>query len=167
MGDKTQLLAFILASRYRKPWPILLGIFLATIANHSLAAAFGQWLSGLVAPTTLKWILALSFFGFGLWMLIPDKEDGLDQSSRFGPFLASFILFFLAEMGDKTQLATVALAAKYQNLISVTIGTTLGMMLADGAPVFLGDRITRYLPFKLLRFIAAALFMATAILLLF
>ncbi|GIL17360.1 MAG: UPF0016 family membrane protein [Oligoflexia bacterium] len=158
MGDKTQLLALILTARYKKPWTIMWGIFAATILNHGLAAAFGGHLSSLVEPNVLRWILGLTFIGFAVWVLIPDKDDGLDQIQDKGVFWTTLTTFFLAEMGDKTQLATIALGAKYQNVILVTIGTTLGMLVADGLAVFLGERLTQKMQMKWIRLVAAFLF---------
>jgi putative Ca2+/H+ antiporter (TMEM165/GDT1 family) len=158
MGDKTQLLAFSLASRFRKPWTVMAGIFVATIANHALAATAGAWVSNHVPVRVMAGVLAAGFLGFGLWTLRPDSLDGADKPSRFGPFLTTALLFFLAEMGDKTQLATVALAARYQAAVSVTIGTTLGMLAADGLAVFLGDRLAGKVQGRWVRIAAATLF---------
>lgn len=158
MGDKTQLLAFMLASRFRRPWPIFFGIALATLLNHWFAAYFGSWASGFVSPEVLRYGLALSFFAFAIWLLIPDKADEGEKNYRFGPFLTSLVVFFLAEMGDKTQLATIALAARYQEYFLVTCGSTLGMLVANGLAVFFGDRITRRLPMTLIHRVSAFLF---------
>ncbi len=158
MGDKTQLLAFVLATRFRKPWAIFSGIFVATVLNHLLASSVGAWVAGLVSPQTLRAILAATFIGFAAWILIPDKDESDDKEPRFGAFLTTVVTFFLAEMGDKTQLSTVALAAKYQNIWLVTIGTTMGMMISDGLAVFFGDKITQYVPMKWVRIFAAVLF---------
>lgn len=158
MGDKTQLLAFMLASRFRKPWPIFFGIALATVLNHLLAAYLGSWASGFLSPDILRYALAFCFFAFAVWLLIPDKADDQEKAPRFGPFLTSLVVFFLAEMGDKTQLATIALAARYQEYIWVTVGSTLGMLVANGLAVFFGDRLTRRLPMKFLHRLAAVLF---------
>lgn len=158
MGDKTQLLAFILASRFKKPWTILSGILVATILNHTLASSLGTWVSQIIPALYLKWILALSFFAFAAWILVPDKEDENKKEGRFGAFLTTLVAFFLAEMGDKTQLSTVALAAKYQSILLVTMGTTLGMMFADGLAVFFGDKITKIIPMKWVRIFASLLF---------
>ena len=158
MGDKTQLLALVLTTRFRQPWAILGGILVATIANHLLASATGAWVAGFFAPEVLRWTLAVLFFAFAAWVLIPDKDDDKEPSDRFGAFLTTAILFFLAEIGDKTQLATVALAAKYQNVVMVTAGTTLGMMFSDGLAVAFGERLTRIIPMKWIRYVAAGLF---------
>ena len=158
MGDKTQLLAFSLASRFRKPWHVMLGIFVATIANHALASSAGFWLSVHVPPRAMAGILALTFIAFGLWTLKPDTLDEEQKPSRFGPVVTTAILFFLAEMGDKTQLATVALGARFQSALQVTLGTTLGMMVTDGLAVFLGDRLAGRVQMKWLRWTAAGLF---------
>lgn len=159
IGDKTQLLAFILAAKFRKPLPIVLGILAATLANHALAGALGSWITSLVGPQTLRWILGVSFIGMGLWTLIPDRfEEGDAKLARFGVFGTTLVAFFLAEMGDKTQVATVALAAQYQAVFSVVAGTTLGMMIANVPAVFLGDRIAHRMPVRLVHGIAAAIF---------
>lgn len=158
MGDKTQLLAFVLACRFRKPWTIFSAIVLATVANHGLAAAAGTWLSAWFSPTVLKWTVAAVFFAFSIWILIPDKEEEFESRGRFGVFLTTLVAFFMAEMGDKTQLATIALAMKYQSIGWVTLGTTAAMMVASGLPVFFGDRLTRKLDFNRVRKIAALMF---------
>ncbi|EQC48998.1 hypothetical protein M899_0647 [Bacteriovorax sp. BSW11_IV] len=163
IGDKTQLLSFILASRFKKPLPIIAGIFVATIFNHWLAAIFGEFAGDFINPEYQRWILAGIFFVFGLWILIPDKDDGLNTKSSFGAFVTTFISFFIAEMGDKTQLATVALGAQYKASIDVTIGTTLGMLAANVPAVLLGEKILKKLPLKYIRYTACALFMAFAI----
>ncbi|MBN8441093.1 MAG: TMEM165/GDT1 family protein [Thauera sp.] len=159
IGDKTQLLAFILAAKFRKPLPIVLGILVATIANHAFAGAVGTWLTSLMGPQTLRWLLGLSFIAMAIWTLIPDKFDEDDAKlARMGVFGTTLIAFFLAEMGDKTQVATVALAAQYQALVAVVAGTTLGMMLANVPAVLLGDRIADRMPTKLVHAVAAAIF---------
>ena len=164
IGDKTQLLAFILAAKFRRPWPIVLGILVATLANHAFAAAVGTWLTTLMGPQTLRWVLGLSFIAMAVWTLIPDKLDEDDAKlPRFGVFGATLIAFFLAEMGDKTQIATVALAAQYQMLVAVVAGTTLGMMIANVPAVLLGDRIAARMPVKLVHGIAAAIFLGLGI----
>ena len=164
IGDKTQLLAFILAAKFRRPWPIVLGILVATLANHAFAAAVGTWLTTLMGPQTLRWVLGLSFIAMAVWTLIPDKLDEDDaRLPRFGVFGATLIAFFLAEMGDKTQVATVALAAQYQMLVAVVAGTTLGMMIANVPAVLLGDRIAARMPVKLVHGIAAAMFLGLGI----
>ncbi|ATE62101.1 TMEM165/GDT1 family protein [Thauera sinica] len=159
IGDKTQLLAFILAAKFRKPLPIVLGILLATIANHAFAGAVGTWLTSLVSPETLRWVLGISFIAMAVWTLIPDKFDEDDaRLARMGVFGTTLVAFFLAEMGDKTQVATVALAAQYQALFAVVVGTTLGMMIANVPAVLLGDRIAQRMPTKLVHAVAAAIF---------
>ena len=164
IGDKTQLLAFILAARFRRPWPIVLGILVATLANHAFAAAVGTWLTTLMGPHALRWVLGLSFLAMAVWTLIPDKLDEEDaRLPRFGVFGTTLIAFFLAEMGDKTQVATVALAAQYQAMLAVVIGTTLGMMIANVPAVLLGDRIAQRMPVKLVHGIAAAIFLGLGI----
>jgi putative Ca2+/H+ antiporter (TMEM165/GDT1 family) len=163
MGDKTQLLAFILVSRFKKPWVIIAGIFVATVLNHLMASYCGTWISQQVPAQYMKWILAVSFFGFAAWVLVPDKEDGPAMESSSGPFLTTVVAFFLAEMGDKTQLSTVALAAKYQSLYLVTLGTTLGMLFSDGLAVFLGDKFSQKLSMKWIRIYASLLFVAFGI----
>ncbi|HPV61553.1 MAG TPA: TMEM165/GDT1 family protein, partial [Thauera aminoaromatica] len=164
IGDKTQLLAFILAARFRRPWPIVLGILVATLANHAFAAAVGTWLTTLMGPHTLRWVLGLSFIAMAVWTLIPDKFDEDEaRLPRLGVFGATLVAFFLAEMGDKTQIATVALAAQYQALVAVVAGTTLGMMIANVPAVLLGDRIATRMPVKLVHGIAAAIFLGLGI----
>jgi putative Ca2+/H+ antiporter (TMEM165/GDT1 family) len=159
IGDKTQLLAFILAAKFRKPAPIIVGILVATIANHAFAGALGTWITSLLAPECLRWILGLSFIGMAVWTLIPDKLDEDEaRLAKFGVFGTTLIAFFLAEMGDKTQVATVALAAQYQAFYSVVAGTTLGMMIANVPAVLLGDRIAHKMPVRLVHAIAAGIF---------
>jgi putative Ca2+/H+ antiporter (TMEM165/GDT1 family) len=159
IGDKTQLLAFILAAKFRKPIPIVLGILVATLANHAFAGLLGSWITTQLGPETLRWVLGVSFIAMALWTLIPDKFDENDAKlARFGVFNTTLIAFFLAEMGDKTQVATVALAAQYQAVLQVVAGTTLGMMIANVPAVLLGDRIAGRLPVRTVHFIAAALF---------
>jgi len=159
IGDKTQLLAFILAAKFRKPVPIIIGILVATIANHAFAGALGSWITSLLAPETMRWILGLSFIAMAIWTLVPDKFDEDDAKlPRYGVFGATLIAFFLAEMGDKTQVATVALAAQYQTIVAVVAGTTLGMMIANVPAVLLGDRIAHRLPVRLVHAVAAAIF---------
>jgi len=158
MGDKTQLLAFSLATRFRKPWAIMAGIFVATILNHALASSLGSWISSNVPQHVLAYILAATFIGFGLWTLKPDTLDEANGPERFGAFATTVVLFFLAEMGDKTQLATVALAAQFNSVVMVTIGTTLGMLAADGLAVFLGERLAAKVQMKWIRWFAASLF---------
>ena len=160
IGDKTQLLAFILAARFKKPLPIILGILVATLVNHGLAGALGAWITTSVSPGILRWVLGISFIGMAFWTMIPDKieEEETRVATRFGIFGATLITFFLAEMGDKTQLATVALAAHYGTPLMVVIGTTLGMLIADVPAVFVGDKLADKIPMKLVHSIAAAIF---------
>lgn len=158
MGDKTQLLALILTARFKKPWTILLGVFIATLLNHALAAAAGGWVSSMFSPQVLKWGLALLFFAFAFWILIPDKEEDLKSESRFGPLLTTTVTFFLAEMGDKTQLATIALGARFTNTMLVTLGTTLGMLASNALAIFLGDKLLKRIPMKWVRLFACLLF---------
>lgn len=158
MGDKTQLLAFSLATRYRRPWVVMAGILTATILNHALAASAGSWVSTHVPPRVMAAALAATFIGFGLWTLKPDSLDEDARTDKFGPYVTTTILFFLAEMADKTQLATVALAARFQAIVLVTIGTTLGMLASDGLAVFLGERFAQRVPMHWLRRAAATLF---------
>ena len=160
IGDKTQLLAFVLAARFRRPLPIIAGILCATIVNHSVAGAAGRWLIEALGPELLRWVLALSFFAMAIWVLIPDKlDDGeVRAPARFGAFGTTVIAFFLAEMGDKTQIATVALAAKYGSFYAVVAGTTLGMLIADVPAVLISDRLAERLPTRLVHAIGAAIF---------
>lgn len=159
MGDKTQLLAFSLASKFRKPWVVLAGILVATVANHALASSVGTWVSTHVPARVMALILAALFLGFGLWTLKPDTLDDDDgKPPRFGAFLTTVVLFFVAEMGDKTQLATMALAARYQATVLVTLGTTAGMLVSDGLAVFLGDRLAGRVQMKWVRWVTASLF---------
>jgi len=165
IGDKTQLLALLLAARYRRPWPIIWGIVIATLANHAAAGAIGNWVSQALSPVTLSWILAASFAAVALWTLVPDKleEEEASRGRRFGPFLATLIAFFLAEMGDKTQIATVMLAAQYSDFVLVILGTTVGMLLANVPVVLVGNLAAGRLPLTLIRRIAALGFAALAI----
>jgi putative Ca2+/H+ antiporter (TMEM165/GDT1 family) len=159
IGDKTQLLAMLLASRYRQPVPIILGILVATLANHALAAWAGAAVAGWLGPDLMRWILGAAFLAMAGWCLIPDKADeGPRAIGKAGAFLATAVAFFLVEMGDKTQIATVALAARFHDLITVTAGTTVGMMLANVPAVLFGDVLARRLPLGIVRAIAAALF---------
>ncbi len=160
MGDKTQLLAFLLAARFRKPLPIILGILAATLLNHGLAGALGAWITTLLSPTMLRWGVGLLFLAMAVWTLIPDKieDEETRTSARLGVFGATFVTFFLAEMGDKTQIATVAMAAQFPSVVAVVAGTTLGMLIADVPAVFLGQRFAKRIPMKLVHGIAAALF---------
>ena len=165
MGDKTQLLAFLLAARFKKPIPIILGILLATIVNHGFAGALGAWITTLLSPNTLGWILGISFIAMAIWTLKPDEmeEDEAKIAGRFGVFGATTITFFLAEMGDKTQIATVALAANYSSVLLVVIGTTLGMMIADVPAVFIGTKFAQKVSMKLVHGIAAVVFAALGV----
>ncbi|QXI41008.1 TMEM165/GDT1 family protein [Pseudomonas xantholysinigenes] len=165
IGDKTQLLALILAARFRKPWPIIAGIIAATLANHAAAGAVGAWVSSFFTESVLHWILAASFTATALWTLVPDKMDDDETSNarRFGPFVTTLIAFFLAEIGDKTQVATVMLAAQYPHLIMVIIGTTLGMLIANVPVVLAGNFAAEKLPLTLIRRLAAAAFFVLAV----
>ena len=160
IGDKTQLLAFILAARFKKPVPIILGILVATIVNQGLAGALGAWITSAISPEVLRWILGSSFIGMAIWTMIPDKieEEETQIAKRFGVFGATLVTFFLAEMGDKTQIATVAMAAHYAQPVMVVIGTTLGMLIADVPAVFIGDKLANKIPMKLVHSVAAAIF---------
>lgn len=160
MGDKTQLLSLVLAARFRKPWPIVLGILVATLANHALAGAVGSWVTTVLGPDVLRWVLGLSFIAMAVWMLIPDKldDDEGDEAPRMGVFMTTVVAFFLAEMGDKTQIATVMLAAQYHAWAWVVAGTTLGMMLANAPVVWLGDAITQRVPIRLVHVVSAVIF---------
>ena len=168
IGDKTQLLALLLATKFRKPWPIVFGILAATLLNHGLAGAIGAWIANAIGPSWMRWILGGSFVAMAAWTLIPDKYEEQDASPpRFGVFVATAIAFFLVEMGDKTQVATVALAAKYPSLLAVVAGTTLGMMLANVPAVWLGEVAAHKLPLKLVRSVAAGIFLVLGMLVLF
>ena len=167
MGDKTQLLALVLAARFRKPVPIILGILVATLLNHGMAGAVGSWLMHWVGPQAMRWILGVSFIAMAGWILIPDKLDEADAAQKGGVFVTTVIAFFLAEMGDKTQFATVALAAQYASLAAVVLGTTLGMMLANAPAVLLGERVTRLVPMRTVHLLAAALFLLLGLMALF
>ena len=161
MGDKTQLLSLVLAARFRKPWPIVLGIFVATLVNHALAGALGSWVTTALGPDVLRWVLGGSFIAMAIWMLIPDKldEGDGDAAPRYGVFVTTVVAFFLAEMGDKTQVATVMLAAQYNAWFAVVAGTTLGMMLANAPVVWFGDRVTRRVPIRIVHLVSAAIFL--------
>lgn len=168
IGDKTQLLAFLIAAKFRKPIPIIFGIFIATILNHALAGAIGAWITTLVGPQAMRWILGFSFLGMAGWTMIPDKmDDNGSKFAKFGVFGTTLIAFFLAEMGDKTQIATVALAAQYKSIVGVVMGTTVGMMIANVPAVILGDRIAHRMPVKLVHGIAAGIFAVLGIATLF
>ena len=166
MGDKTQLLSLVLAARFRKPWPIVLGIFFATLFNHALAGAVGSWVTTALGPDLLRWVLGGSFIAMAIWMLIPDQldEGDGDAAPRYGVFATTVVAFFLAEMGDKTQVATVMLAARFNAWAAVVAGTTLGMMLANAPVVWFGDRITRKVPIRLVHTIGAVIFLALGVL---
>jgi putative Ca2+/H+ antiporter (TMEM165/GDT1 family) len=165
MGDKTQLLSLVLAARFKKPWPIIWGILAATLLNHALAGAVGSWVMAAAGPDVMRWVLGVSFIAMAGWMLIPDKLDDEDAvpKRRFGVFFTTTWAFFLAEMGDKTQIATVALGAQYEPLVAVVAGTTLGMMLANAPVVFFGDAITRRVPIKAVHVVAALIFLALGV----
>ncbi|WP_374379108.1 TMEM165/GDT1 family protein [Dongia sp.] len=160
IGDKTQLLAFLLAARFKRPVPIIAGILVATLFNHGIAGALGTWITTVLGPDVLRWVLGLSFLGMAGWTLIPDKieEEEAKIASRFGVFGATLVTFFLAEMGDKTQVATVAMAAHYTSPLLVVAGTTLGMLIADVPAVFVGDKLAKKIPMKPVHITAAALF---------
>ena len=159
IGDKTQLLAFLLAAKFRKPLPIVLAILVATIANHAFAAAVGAWITSMLGPDILRWVLGVSFLAMAAWTLIPDKLDEDETKlAKYGVFLTTLIAFFMAEMGDKTQVATVALAARYHDIVSVVLGTTFGMMLANVPAVYLGDKIANRVSLRLVHGIAALVF---------
>ncbi len=160
IGDKTQLLAFILAARFKKPLPIILGILAATVVNHGLAGALGAWVTSVLTPEVLRWVLGASFIGMAIWTLIPDKieEEETQVAQKLGVFGATLVTFFLAEMGDKTQIATVAMAAQFATPVLVVIGTTLGMLIADVPAVFVGDKFANRIPMKLVHSIAAGIF---------
>ena len=160
IGDKTQLLAFLLATRFKKPIPIIIGITMATLINHGLAGAVGGWITAKVDQSVLRWVLGASFIAMAVWTLIPDKieEEETQLATKLGVFGATFITFFLAEMGDKTQIATVAMSAHYADVLMVVAGTTLGMLIADVPAVFAGDKLAEKIPMKLVHRIAAAMF---------
>ncbi len=166
IGDKTQLLAIVLAATFRRPWPIVAGILVATLANHAAAGAVGGWVAAMLGPQVLRWVIGLSFLAMAVWMLVPDKidDDEAGSARRFGVFGTTVVAFFLAEMGDKTQIATVALAARYTDVVQVVLGTTLGMMLANVPAVFLGDKIAQKVSMRLVHGIAAALFAVLGVL---
>jgi putative Ca2+/H+ antiporter (TMEM165/GDT1 family) len=165
IGDKTQLLALVLAAKYRKPVPIILGILVATLLNHALAGAIGAWLASVIGPEAMRWILGVSFIAMAAWIMVPDKLDDEAEVKppRFGVFVTTLLVFFVVEMGDKTQIATVALAAKYASLVGVVAGTTLGMMIANVPAVLLGEVAARKLPMKLVHGIAAAIFLVLGV----
>jgi putative Ca2+/H+ antiporter (TMEM165/GDT1 family) len=167
MGDKTQLLSFVLAAKLNHRMAIIIGIFFATLANHFFAGSVGAWLASLISPQTLKWVVAISFFAFGIWALRPDKLDDNQSLRGTSVFVTTLIAFFIVEMGDKTQLATIALAARYDSLTSVVMGTTLGMMIANVPAVWVGEKLTHRINMKVMHWIAAALFIVLGILALF
>lgn len=167
IGDKTQLLALMLAARYRRPWPIAAGILVATLLNHALAGALGAEVAAWLGPQLLRWIVGVSFLAMAAWMLVPDEAGELDgRGGRYGVFATTLLCFFLAEMGDKTQIATVALAARYPGLVAVVAGSTLGLMLANVPAVFLGEKAARRLPMRLVHAAGAALFAGLGMLIL-
>ena len=163
MGDKTQLLALLLAARFRKPVPILLAILLATVLNHGISAVLGQWITTVLSPDVLLWIVSVGFIAMALWMLVPDEledeTDNINKWQKYGVFGATFVLFFLAEIGDKTQVATVALAARFDSVFWVMIGTTIGMMIANAPAVFVGNKLADKLPIPLIHKIGASIFL--------
>ena len=169
MGDKTQLLALLLAARFKKPWPIVWGILVATVANHAMAGALGAWVTTLMSPEVLRWILGASFLAMAAWMLVPDKleDDSNTKPPRWGVFATTVAMFFLAEMGDKTQIATVMLAARFDTYVAVVAGTTVGMMLANAPVVWLGERVTRLLPLRVVHIVSALVFAVLGLLALF
>jgi putative Ca2+/H+ antiporter (TMEM165/GDT1 family) len=169
IGDKTQLFALVLAARFRRPLPIIAGIFAATLANHGAAGAIGTWLSSLMTPSVMRWALILSFISMALWILVPDKYEAAGQppAPRYGVFVSTLVGFFLLEIGDKTQIATIALAAKYHALASVVAGTTLGMMAVNIPAVLIGQAAANRLPLKLVRALAAVIFVVLSVLMLF
>ena len=162
MGDKTQLLALLLAARFRKPVPILIAILLATIINHGVSAVIGQWITTVLSPEILLWIVSIGFIAMAAWMLVPDQLDdeseNINKWQKYGVFGATFVLFFLAEIGDKTQIATVALAARFDSIFWVTAGTTLGLIFAFAPAVFIGNKLADKLPISLIHKIGAAIF---------
>ncbi|NJD29844.1 MAG: TMEM165/GDT1 family protein [Chloroflexi bacterium] len=165
IGDKTQLLTLVLAARYRKPWPIVSGICFATLVNLGFAGAVGAWLSKTVGPDAMRWILGISFIAMAAWMLIPDKLDESEAAERKlgGVFLSTLVLFFFVEIGDKTQIATVALAARFDSLTAVVMGTTVGMLLANAPVAFFGDALARRLPVRAVHVVAAIIFAALGV----
>ena len=167
MGDKTQLLALVLAARYRKPWAVMAGILVATMVNHGLSAWAGGLLSALLSPSALRWLLACAFFAFAAWVLVPDKDEGFAERGHWGAFVSTTVAFFLAEMGDKTQLATVALGAMFSNLWLVTIGTTLGMLVTNSIAVFCGHKLLDRIPMKWIRILACLLFLVSGLVVIF
>lgn len=165
IGDKTQLLTLVLAARYKKPWPIVAGIFVATLVNHGIAGAVGAWLTKAIGPDAMRWILGVSFIAMAAWMLIPDKLDDEAGASRKvgGVFVTTTVLFFLVEIGDKTQIATVALAARFDSLVAVVMGTTVGMILANAPVAFFGEALAKRLPVRTVHMVAALVFTALGV----
>lgn len=166
MGDKTQLLALVLVARFKRPWTIMAGVFLATVLNHGLAAWVGGAVAGLLSPEVLRWSLAATFFAFALWILVPDRDGGEGREGSWGAFATTVVTFFLAEMGDKTQLATIALGARYPSTWIVTAGTTLGMLASNALAIFLGESLLRRVPMKWIRAFASLLFVIFGVLVL-
>ncbi|NBU21070.1 TMEM165/GDT1 family protein [bacterium] len=164
MGDRTQILSLLLAAQFKKKWTILLGVFIATVLNHALAAASGQWISTFLTPFILNVCLTVLFLGFALWILIPDRLDEQKPSPRFGALITTIFAFFMAEMGDKTQFATITLAAQYQSTLWVTLGTTCGMLFSNGLAIFLGEKLTQKISLTRIRWIASALYFIFGIL---
>lgn len=169
IGDKTQLLALVLAARFRKPWPIVAGILVATLLNHAVAGAFGAWITTVLGPEVLRWVLGFGFLAMAVWIMIPDRieVDDEQRSPRWGVFGTTLVAFFLAEIGDKTQVATVALSAQYADLVLVVLGTTLGMMFANVPVVFLGDRLSKRIPIRWVHGVVAVIFLVLALWVLF
>ena len=165
VGDKTQLLTLVLAARYKKPWPIVAGIFVATLVNHGIAGAVGAWLTMALGPDVMRWILGISFIAMAAWMLMPDKLDDDAGASRKlgGVFVTTTVLFFLVEIGDKTQIATVALAARFDSLVAVVMGTTVGMILANAPVAFFGEALAKRLPVRAVHMVAALVFAALGV----
>ncbi len=165
IGDKTQLLTLLLAARYKKPWPIVAGIFVATLVNHAIAGALGAWLTSVIGPDAMRWVLGLSFIAMAAWMLIPDKldDDAGDSRKLGGVFLSTTVIFFFVEIGDKTQIATVALAARFDSLVAVVMGTTIGMLLANAPVAFFGEALARRLPVRTVHIVAALVFAALGV----
>jgi putative Ca2+/H+ antiporter (TMEM165/GDT1 family) len=165
IGDKTQLLTLVLAARHKKPWPIVAGIAVATLVNHAIAGAVGAWLTKVIGPDAMRWILGISFIAMAVWILVPDKLDNDTSASRKvgGVFLTTTVLFFLVEIGDKTQIATVALAARFDSLLAVVMGTTIGMVVANAPVAFLGEALARRLPVRAVHLVAAIVFAALGV----
>lgn len=165
IGDKTQLLTLVLAARHKKPWPIVAGIAVATLVNHAIAGAVGAWLTKTIGPEAMRWILGISFIAMAVWILVPDKLDNDTDASRKvgGVFLSTTVLFFLVEVGDKTQIATVALAARFDSLLAVVMGTTIGMVVANAPVAFLGEALARRLPVRAVHLVAAIVFAALGV----